>query len=78
MLQVPVQHEQSSAPFLHALSTSNILRCLQIKPLAPMKKARVYANGCVLPDGKVLITGGAHKPKEFSDQFAHNQPGVTP
>lgn len=51
---------------------------LQIKPLAPMKLARVYANGCALPDGKVFITGGADTPKEFSDAFAHDQPGMDP
>jgi hypothetical protein len=41
-----------------------------------MNLARVYANGVVLPDGKVLITGGAQAPKEFSDDFAHDQPGA--
>lgn len=50
---------------------------LQVKVLKPMVKARVYANACVLPDGKVFITGGAHKPKEFSDQFAHYEAGNT-
>jgi galactose oxidase len=47
-----------------------------IKELKGMNLARVYANGVVLPDGKVLITGGATNPKEFSDNYAHYQPGA--
>lgn len=49
----------------------------EVKILSPMKLPRVYANGVVLPDGKVLIIGGASHPKEFSDEFAHYQPGAT-
>lgn len=49
----------------------------QVKTLSPMNKARVYSNGVALPDGKVLITGGATLPTEFSDEFAHHQPGAT-
>jgi hypothetical protein len=41
-----------------------------------MNLPRSYANSAVLPDGKVFITGGASKPKEFFDGFAHFQPGV--
>jgi galactose oxidase len=47
-----------------------------VKELPPMNLPRVYANAVVLPDGKVLITGGASHPKEFSDEYAHFQPGV--
>ena len=49
-----------------------------VKELAPMKLARVYANGMAMPDGKVLITGGASHPLEFSDKYAHFQPGAMP
>jgi hypothetical protein len=48
----------------------------KVKSLPGMKKARVYGNAVVLPDGKVFVTGGAYKPKEFSDAFAHYQPGT--
>lgn len=40
-----------------------------------MNLARAYANAVVLPDGKVFVTGGAHKPKEFYDGDAQYQPG---
>lgn len=36
----------------------------------PMKRARSYANSVVLPDGKVVITGGMRIPKPFSDEDA--------
>lgn len=48
----------------------------QVKTLSPMNLPRVYANGVVLPDGKVLINGGASLPKEFSDEYAHYQSGA--
>lgn len=48
----------------------------QVKTLSPMAVPRVYANGVVLPDGKVFINGGASLPKEFSDEYAYYQPGA--
>jgi galactose oxidase len=47
-----------------------------VKKLSGMKKGRVYGNAVVLPDGKVFVTGGASKPEEFTDKFAHFQPGA--
>jgi galactose oxidase len=47
-----------------------------VKTLPDMKKARVYGNAVVLPDGKVHVTGGASNPKEFSDEYALFQPGA--
>ena len=47
-----------------------------VKELPQMKLPRVYANGVVLPDGKVLINGGASHPLEFSDKYAYYQPGA--
>lgn len=62
----------------HLLTIGAVDQNPSIKPLSGMKKSRVYGNGVALPDGKVLVTGGAFKPKEFSDEFAHYQPGTLP
>ena len=35
--------------------------------LSPMKYRRVFSNAVVLPGGQVLVTGGATRPKLFSD-----------
>ena len=37
-----------------------------------MNLARAYAKAVVLPDGKVFVTVGAHKPKEFYDGDAQH------
>lgn len=50
----------------------------QAKALSPMNLPRCYANGVVLPDGKVFITGGANEPKEFFDGGAQYHPGALP
>lgn len=50
---------------------------VEVRELAPMNLPRVYGNAMVLPDGKVMITGGASHPLEFSDKYAHFQPGTT-
>lgn len=49
---------------------------VNVRSVSPMNLARVYANGVILPDGKVFITGGATHPLEFSDEYAHYQPGA--
>jgi galactose oxidase len=40
------------------------------KKLAPMKSARAYANGVVLPNGQVLVVGGVPHGKGFDDSNA--------
>lgn len=40
------------------------------KKLAPMKSARAYANGVVLPNGQVLVVGGVPHGKGFDDSAA--------
>lgn len=68
------EYPATNAATLITITAANVQP--QVKTLAPMKLKRVYGNGVVLPDGKVLITGGASHPKEFSDIYAHKQPGV--
>ena len=41
-----------------------------------MHRVRTYANAVVLPDGKVLVNGGAQECKEFTDEYAVFQPGT--
>lgn len=40
------------------------------RQVAPMQRGRTYANGVVLPDGKVLVLGGLNNGKAFTDQGA--------
>jgi galactose oxidase len=49
----------------------------KVTKLAGMKKPRVYLNSVVLPDGKIFATGGSAQPKEFNDDDAWYQPGVS-
>jgi hypothetical protein len=72
------KEEYPATDFASLISIDGINLQVGIKELPPMKLPRVYANAVILPDGKVFITGGASHPKEFSDQYAHNQPGVNP
>jgi galactose oxidase len=41
-----------------------------VRNTAPMAYPRAYANGVVLPNGQVLIVGGATQPVTFSDDTA--------
>jgi galactose oxidase len=41
-----------------------------VQKIAPLIHARAYANGVLLPDGKVLVVGGLNNGKAFSDSGA--------
>ena len=38
-----------------------------VRQITPLNHARAYANGVVLPDGKVFIVGGQSQPHQFHD-----------
>lgn len=38
-----------------------------VRQIIPLNHARAYANGVVLPDGKVFIVGGQSQPLQFTD-----------
>ena len=62
-----------------ALSSSNaylidINNGVTTKKITPMHYPRAYANGVVLPDGKVLVVGGKQDGKVFSDTLATTVP----
>jgi hypothetical protein len=39
-----------------------------VTQILPLNHARAYANGVVLPDGKVFIVGGQSQPLQFTDE----------
>jgi galactose oxidase len=46
------------------------------KPVGAMKRARAFASGVVLPDGKVLVVGGQAMPMIFTDTTAAMECGA--
>jgi galactose oxidase len=48
------------------------------KPVGALNVARGFANGVVLPDGKVLAVGGQARPIPFSDENSALESGVSP
>jgi hypothetical protein len=48
------------------------------KPVGGLNVARGFANGVVLPDGKVLAVGGQARPIPFSDENSALESGVSP
>ncbi|MBE9030324.1 RICIN domain-containing protein [filamentous cyanobacterium LEGE 11480] len=59
-----------SAPSSKATYTIDINRGAQAQQVQSMRYPRAFANGVVMPDGKVLVVGGLNNGKAFSDNGA--------
>jgi len=53
-----------------AASIVNPAAPVTVRKLAPMASARAYANGVLLPGGKVLVIGGQSVALQFTDETA--------
>jgi hypothetical protein len=49
-----------------------------IKTVGPLNRARSFATGVALPDGKVLAIGGQANPQPFDDNTAAFETGALP
>ncbi|KAF2803601.1 galactose oxidase [Mytilinidion resinicola] len=62
--------ETTATANAHIITLGGQGGAVSVTKLTSMKYARSFANSVVLPDGKVLIMGGQHFAKPFSDDTA--------
>ena len=65
-----LQSASSKNAYLTEINTADTNNLVSTRKLAPMKSARAYANGVVLPNGQVLVVGGVPHGKGFNDSGA--------